>query len=57
MKKSGVTFLLFLLALTSFGWGSTGHRVTGWIAEKYLCKKAKKEVDSHPERAVLGDGQ
>ena len=44
MKKSGVTFLLFLLAVTSFGWGSTGHRVTGWIAEKYLCKKAKKEV-------------
>jgi len=45
MKKSAVTFLLFLFALTSFGWGSTGHRVTGWIAEKYLGKKAKKEVD------------
>ena len=45
MKKSCVTFLLFLLALTGFGWGSTGHRVTGWIAEKYTSKKAKKEVD------------
>ena len=57
MKKSGVTFLLFLLALTAFGWGSTGHRVTGWIAEKYISKKAKKEVDRILEWAVLSDGQ
>jgi len=45
MKKLAVTFLLFLAALTSFGWGSTGHRVTGWIAEKHISKKAKKELD------------
>jgi hypothetical protein len=25
-------------------WGKTGHRVTGEIAEKYLSKKAKKEL-------------
>ena len=45
MKTLAVTFLLFLAALTSFGWGSTGHRVTGWIAEKHISKKAKKELD------------
>lgn len=28
-----------------FGWGPTGHRVTGFIAEKYLNKKAKKALE------------
>jgi len=44
--------LLFLfLIMSSVGvkanedWGKTGHRVTGEIAEKYLTKKAKKEID------------
>lgn len=26
-------------------WGVTGHRVTGWIADKYLNKKARKEIE------------
>lgn len=41
MKK---LFLLSLIVLWSYhcsGWGPTGHRATGWIAEKYLNKKAK----------------
>ena len=45
MKNLGVTILLFHLVITAFAWGSTGHRVTGWIAEKNVSKKAKKELD------------
>ena len=26
------------------GWGPTGHRVTGWVAEKYLKKKARNAI-------------
>ena len=26
-------------------WGPTGHRVTGKIAQKYLTKRAKKQID------------
>jgi hypothetical protein len=33
------------LSLTGFSWGATGHRATGYVAEKYLSKKAKKELD------------
>ena len=45
MKKI-VTFLtLLLLALPSFCWAPTGHRATGLIAEKYLNKKARKELE------------
>ena len=46
MKKIAA---LCLLTLLSYGyahaWGQTGHRATGWIAEKYLSKKAKREMD------------
>ena len=45
VKKSMATLLLVLLANAGFGWGATGHRVTGWIAEKYISKKALKEVE------------
>jgi hypothetical protein len=42
------TFLviLFVLALSyeSSGWGQTGHRVVGLIAEYHLSKKAKKNI-------------
>lgn len=46
MKKS-FTILVLLLSLSitqALAWGVTGHRVTGWIAEKYLSKKARKEL-------------
>jgi hypothetical protein len=45
MKKLSVIFFLSILSLTSFGWGATGHRATGKIAEKYLSKKARTAVD------------
>jgi hypothetical protein len=40
-------FLLVLACLTaveSFGWGATGHRVTGYVANQYLNAKAKKRI-------------
>jgi hypothetical protein len=45
---SGFIFLL-LTTYTASAWGPTGHRVTGYIAEKYLAKKARKAV-----RQILG---
>lgn len=46
MKKSLIIFILvaFVSASKALAWGATGHRVTGWIAEKYLSKKARKEL-------------
>lgn len=45
MKK--VLFLICFCSVTLsvFGWGQTGHRVTGLIAEKYLSKNARKELE------------
>ncbi|MFT4801052.1 MAG: hypothetical protein ACI93N_000817 [Flavobacteriaceae bacterium] len=49
MKK--ISFLLLFVFLNTYisyssdDWGKTGHRATGEIAEKYLTKKAKKEID------------
>lgn len=34
-----------VIALSTQAWGPTGHRATGWIAEKYLNKKARKELE------------
>lgn len=40
-----IVFLFFsLLSIESFGWGPTGHRVIGLIAEHYLNAKAKKKI-------------
>lgn len=47
MKK--LIFILFsyqLIAIQSFGWGLTGHRVVGQLAEWHLNKKAKKQIES-----------
>ncbi|MCW5909523.1 MAG: S1/P1 nuclease [Cyclobacteriaceae bacterium] len=49
MKKLLVAGLILVLANESFGWGATGHRATGLVAERYLSKKAKKRID-----AILG---
>lgn len=39
-------FLLLMAVVTGslFGWGKTGHRVTGQIAENHLSAKAKKAI-------------
>ncbi|MFK5981333.1 MAG: S1/P1 nuclease [Flavobacteriaceae bacterium] len=49
MKNLPLLILLLLLITFSSNanddWGKTGHRTTSEIAEKYLTKKAKKEID------------
>ncbi len=45
-KKIKIVVLLMLLIAptVSFGWGTTGHRVIGEVAQHHLSKKAKKEL-------------
>jgi hypothetical protein len=46
MKKIVLLIALSsLITLSAKGWGPTGHRATGWIAEKYLNKKARQTVE------------
>lgn len=45
MNRLISTTLLVVLSYTTFGWGATGHRTTGYIADKYLSKKAKKAIE------------
>lgn len=49
MNRLLTLIILFLFNLSAMAWGPTGHRVTGYIAEKYLTKKAKKAI-----RQILG---
>src|SRR5688572_9649636 len=44
MKKFIVVTLTFLVTISASAWGPTGHRATGLVAEKYLNKKARKEL-------------
>jgi hypothetical protein len=44
IKTIALLLALFYLPISSFGWGMTGHRIVGQIAESYLSKKARKEV-------------
>lgn len=44
MKIFVIAYLIVFLSSPGFAWGPTGHRTTGLIAEKYLNKKAKKEL-------------
>ena len=43
MKKTLLLFSIFIV-LQSYGWGPTGHRVVGQVAEAHLTKKARKNV-------------
>lgn len=45
MKKILLITLFSIYTLSAFAWGATGHRVTGWIAEQYLSKNAKKHLE------------
>lgn len=45
MKKIAIVYFLLHISAGIFAWGPTGHRVTGWIAEKHLTKKARKEIE------------
>jgi len=41
MRKLLILLFFSSLSLSAFSWGATGHRVTGYIAEKHLTKKAR----------------
>lgn len=43
-KKFAVLILACITTAEAFGWGATGHRATGLIAEQYLTAKAKKRI-------------
>ena len=40
-----ITVLILAASVCSYGWGPTGHRATGLVAEKHLSKKARKALD------------
>jgi hypothetical protein len=44
MKNLILIKLLVIVSITAFGWGQTGHRVTGKIADRYLNKKARAAI-------------
>lgn len=45
MQRTSIILILALcVTAQAFGWGATGHRATGWIAERYLSKKAKAAI-------------
>jgi hypothetical protein len=44
MKKSVLFIAISCITLSALGWGATGHRVTGYIAEKHLSKKARLAI-------------
>lgn len=52
MKKYFCFSLLFAIAFSNhlFGWGQTGHRITGAIAEKYLKAKTRRNIQK-----LIGD--
>jgi len=49
MKKLALLLTISCISLSAFAWGATGHRVTGYIADKHLTKKAR-----HAMQRILG---
>ncbi|MEP7111430.1 MAG: S1/P1 nuclease [Ferruginibacter sp.] len=45
-KKIALISLFFYLPFASMAWGPEGHRIVGQIAESYLTKNAKKEINN-----------
>lgn len=53
--KTLIHLLIFSFAsLNAFGWGQTGHRAMGLLAEKHLSKKARKELNRILKGESLG---
>lgn len=44
MKQIIISIFSLCLSLTAFGWGQTGHRVVGKVAENHLSEKAKEAL-------------
>jgi len=49
MKNLIRILLLLFVSVQAFGWGQTGHRAMGLLAEKHLSKKARKELNWKPK--------
>lgn len=47
--RNVIITILCLMSVETFGWGATGHRATGLIADQYLTAKTRKKI-----AAVLG---
>ena len=45
MKRLILLVFSFVMFFQSFGWGATGHRIVGLIAERHLSKKVKKNIE------------
>lgn len=45
MKKTLIFLILSCTLFTAFGWGATGHRAVGYIAEQHLSKKARLAIE------------
>ena len=49
MNNYKILLLIFVICIQTISasedWGKTGHRATGEIAQKYLSKKAQREID------------
>jgi hypothetical protein len=45
MRAFSILAFGLILSLNAFGWGQTGHRVIGQIAENHLSKKARKQIE------------
>ena len=46
MKRIPLKFIIAVIVFTEsvFGWGKTGHRIIGMVAENYLSEVAKIEI-------------
>lgn len=45
MKRIATLCLLVVFSTAAFGWGATGHRAVGYVADKHLTKKARKALE------------
>lgn len=45
MKKTLLCLVLTGFVFTAFGWGATGHRAVGYVADRYLNKKARLALE------------
>lgn len=55
MKKLSILFLILLISVKSYGWGATGHRIVGLIAECHLSKKAKRNIEKVLNQETLAE--
>ncbi|MGB3181988.1 MAG: S1/P1 nuclease [Cyclobacteriaceae bacterium] len=55
MKKI-LSVLLLFASCNAFGWGTTGHRVVGYIAQQYVSEEAARRIEQvlGPESMAMG---